>query len=125
VAGLAPGDYKVEFYFAETLSSQWAHRARDEDSAEPFTVVAGEDTVVDEQRYPTGASSLTAVDVATGESVTAFCVEATGYRYLRTGCTDTGTLLLNDLPEGWYLLTADPGDGRGLTTPTPSRTTLL
>jgi hypothetical protein len=109
---LAPGDYKLEFYFDETLSSQWAHRAHDEDSAEPFTVTAGETTVVDEQRYPTGSASLTAVDAA-GQPVTEFCVEAIN-KFLREACTDTGTALLTELPEGWYFFVVSPSDGSGL-----------
>jgi hypothetical protein len=108
VAGLAPGDYKVEFYFEETLSSQWAHRARDEASATRFTVRAGETTIVDERRYPTGSLLLTVVDGGSGQPVTTFCAQALGDYFLRDGCTDTGTLLLTDLPEGWYLLHAGP-----------------
>jgi hypothetical protein len=109
VAGLAPGDYKIEFYFDETLSSQWAHRARDEDSATPFAVRAGEDTVVDEQRYPTGSAAVSVIDSATGQPITAFCVEAINM-FLREACTDNGTALLTDLPEGWYLFAAIPTD---------------
>lgn len=102
VAALPPGVYKVQFSFDDTLSSQWAHQARDEATATPFTVGPGEHTVVDESTLPTGSLSVTFRSRATGELIDVFCVDSTGYRFVAEGCTDTGTVVLTGLPAGRY-----------------------
>jgi hypothetical protein len=59
-----------------------------------------------ESRLATGALSVTLPDPVTGAPVDAFCAELVDEAVVRTGCTDTGTLLLGDVPVGDYLVLA-------------------
>ena len=106
VAGLAPGAYKVEFWFEKTAHSQWAHQATHESAATTFRLRAGENLVVDESTFPTGSMSVTYRSQVTGELVDAFCVDATGDFFATAGCTDTGTVRLTELPVGEYAVLA-------------------
>jgi hypothetical protein len=64
--------------------------------------------VAAERPLPTGGFSVTLVDPMTAQPVRDFCVEAVddADAVVRTGCTDTGTLLLADVPAGDYLVLA-------------------
>ncbi len=55
---------------------------------------------------PTGSLSVTLPDPMTGAPIAAFCVEVVDDDVVRDGCTDTGTLLLADVPAGDYLVLA-------------------
>lgn len=57
-------------------------------------------------RAPTGGLAVRLPDPMTGEPIAAFCVELVDDEVVRTDCTDTGTLLLSDVPEGDYLVLA-------------------
>jgi hypothetical protein len=64
--------------------------------------------VVAEQPPATGGFSVTLSDPMTAEPIRDFCVEAVddADAVVQTGCTDTGTLLLADVPAGDYLVLA-------------------
>ncbi|BEL03309.1 hypothetical protein Q0Z83_015000 [Actinoplanes sichuanensis] len=112
VADLPPGTYRVQFWVERNTSSswhQWAHQATWPAQASRFTVTAGADLVVDETRFRTGSLSLTLQDAA-GEPIDAFCADATGDNFVETGCTESGTLLLADLPADDYLIAAWTAD---------------
>ncbi len=99
---LPPGRYRVGFLFPETMSTQWAPRAAQERRAAWFVVRSGETTVVDESLFPTGGLDVTLRGRDGNGPVAAFCADAIGDFYLRTGCTTTGTLHLAELPVGTY-----------------------
>jgi hypothetical protein len=101
---LPAGRYRVGFYFPETMSEQWVPKATRETRGAWFTVRDGQTTVVDESLFPTGALDITLLGRDTSEPLAAFCVEAIGDRYLKTGCTTTGVLHLEELPVDSYLL---------------------
>ncbi|WP_306205728.1 carboxypeptidase-like regulatory domain-containing protein [Actinoplanes sp. RD1] len=98
---LPAGTYKVEFTVSgdHTQWTQWAHRTVLESSAKQYQLAAGEQLVVDEVRFPLGSLALSFVDKA-GQPILSFCGEVIGNRFLKDGCTDTGTLTLDELPAG-------------------------
>ncbi|MCO1654300.1 hypothetical protein [Pseudonocardia humida] len=74
-----------------------------------FTSVTTFGTTVDDPpaaRSTTGGLSVALSDPVTGAPIGAFCVELVDDGVVRTGCTDTGTLELADVPEGDYLVLA-------------------
>lgn len=100
---LAPGTYKIQI-IDRFFNTQWARQKRSFVEAESFTVATGADTVVHDVllvAVPVGAMAVTASDKATGAPINHFCANAFG-RFARSGCTDTGTLTLDDLPPGDY-----------------------
>jgi hypothetical protein len=112
VADLPPGTYRVQFWVERSANSswhQWAHQVTWPASATRFTVTAGSDVVVDETRFRTGSLSLTLLDLA-GEPIDAFCADASGDNFVETGCTESGTLLLTDLPADDYVIAAWTAD---------------
>ena len=115
--GLTPGSYKVKFWVHRNSTSewtQWAYQATRPNRATTFRVTAGSEVVVDETRFATGSLALRLNDAA-GQPVDAFCGDVIGDNFVDTGCTETGTLTLTDLPEGEYSVglwdTADPSVG--------------
>ncbi|HEV8557185.1 MAG TPA: carboxypeptidase-like regulatory domain-containing protein [Actinophytocola sp.] len=92
--------YKVEFFYRSN-SAQWAHQKTTFEDAEAFTPTDGEDTVVDEVLFPRGTLEVTASDKLTGAPVNHFCAATSG-PFGGGGCTDTGTVTLEDLPLGDY-----------------------
>jgi hypothetical protein len=110
LAPLPAGRYRIGFYFPETMSTQWVPRKERESQAAWFTVRDGETTTVDESLFPTGALAVTLTG-GDGGPVQAFCADAIGSLFLRTGCTTTGVLLLSELPVGTYLLMVSEGGG--------------
>ncbi len=120
VVGLAPGTYRVQFWVERNTNSswhQWAHQATQPARATKFAVAAGQDVVVDETRFRTGSLSLTLED-ASGQPVGEFCADAIGDNFVETGCTETGALVLEELPADDYVIFASAGDitGFGMTT---------
>jgi hypothetical protein len=100
VTDLAPGQYQLEFSYPYG-PSQWYHEKATEGEADSVTVVAGQDTQVDEQALPTGTIAGTLTDSSgnpmANANVTATSVD--GQQSLN-GITD---------PGGQYHLAALPG----------------
>ena len=113
---LPAGRYRIGFHFPETLSTQWVPQAAAERGATWFTVSDGETTVVNESLFPTGGMDVTLLRRAGDGLVPAFCVDAIGDLYLKTGCTTTGVLQLTDLPVGLYILMVTAADAQSLDT---------
>lgn len=105
----AYNDYKVEFATPD-WRRQWAHQKTSFEEADVFTVVGGQDTVVDEALFPTGSLVLTAVDAVTGAPVNTFYGQAWGPSGGRNGYTQTGTLTLADLLPGEYSVSVYPSE---------------
>lgn len=120
VADLPAGTYRVQFWVERNTNSswhQWAHQVTQPARATKFAVAAGQDVIVDETRFRTGSLSLTLQDAA-GQPVGEFCADAIGDNFVETGCTETGTLVLEELPADDYVILAWAGDigGIGMTT---------
>ncbi|WP_433789392.1 carboxypeptidase-like regulatory domain-containing protein [Actinoplanes sp. CA-252034] len=108
IADLPPGTYRVQFWVERDTNSswhQWAHQATQAARASRFTVAAGQEVTVDETRFRTGSLALTLRD-ADGQSISAFCADASGDNFVETGCTETGTLILDGLPADDYVVWA-------------------
>jgi Carboxypeptidase regulatory-like domain len=69
---LNPGDYKLSLEYGGV--KQYAHQKLDLDSADTFTVRAGEDTEVDEQMLAPGSIDVKVVDARDGAPVDTACV---------------------------------------------------
>ncbi|PRY27126.1 MSCRAMM family protein [Pseudosporangium ferrugineum] len=113
LAPLPAGQYRIGFYFPETLSTQWVPRKARESQATWFTVRDGETTIVDEALFPTGGLRIT-LRAADGASIPGFCVDAIGELYLKAGCTAEGVLVLSDLPVGTYALSVAADGNQGV-----------
>jgi hypothetical protein len=102
--GLPAGTYKVQYF---TVLQQWAHRKTSFETADVFTVVDGQDTVVDEVLFPTGSVTVTASDQVTHAPIAHFCADLSGSTVIRHDCTETGTVTLTDVPpgQGYFLIT--------------------
>lgn len=99
------GAFKIEV--RETVfPSQFFHQKRTFEEADLIFVTPGVDNVVNETLFPTGAIAFTATDKLTGQQIGHFCTEASGNRIQRSGCTDTGTVTIENLPEGDYSVSA-------------------
>jgi hypothetical protein len=110
---LPAGEYLVQFIVdgpGASGWSQWAPRAHGMASAARFTVAPGGTTTVDDTAFPTGSLSVTFRSRWTGEVVDSFCASAVAVGVLAEGCTDDGAVVLTDLPEGEYGVTAQPTD---------------
>lgn len=115
VEGLTPGTYRVHFWVQRNTNSQWhqwAHQATQPARATKFAVAAGQDVIVDETRFRTGSLSLTLQDTS-GQPIGAFCADAIGDNFVETGCTETGALVLEELPADDYVIFAWAGDVGG------------
>jgi hypothetical protein len=99
---LPAGRYRIGFYFAETGDQLWAPHKTRETAATWYTVTDGGTTVVNDSLFPTGDLDVTFKN-ADGP-ITAFCADASGDYFLRSGCTSTGTLNLTGLRSGRYVV---------------------
>lgn len=104
ISGLPESTYKLELF---TGGQQWAHQKKSFEEADVFTVVEGQDTVVDEVLFPTGSIAVTASDQRTGAPIAHFCADISGNTVIRHACTETGTVTLANVPpgEGYFLIT--------------------
>lgn len=106
-----PGQYTVSFQNFETQLLQYAFGKVSIQDADVVTVSAGQTTAVDDQQLPTGSLKLTAKDSITGAAIQSFFVDL-GFR---TGSTDNGELVVDDLAVGHYTINAG-ADGYGYVT---------
>ena len=109
------GDYTLRFD-TNTGRRQYAHGKFTAATADPVTVAAGQDTVVNEQLAKGQQVTLGVVDPINGLPVRNFCASMVGPDaerqssqdsdppYVR-GCTNTDTLVLNGVAPGRYLAT--------------------
>ncbi len=109
VPDVDPGDYKFEFYFTE-FQPQWAYNADSFETATTFTVVVGQNTVVNEKLRPMGTLSVTAVDATTGAGLNKFCIAAAG-EVGRYACTENGVAVARDVPPGEYSIDVRAEEG--------------
>lgn len=96
----AAGSYRVRFHDWQTHLDQYAYGKINRESADLITVVAGQTVTVDDQRLPTGAIRVTAIDAHTNAPIQSFWAEAGD----RTVHTTNGSLVLPDLAVGTYTL---------------------
>ncbi|WP_305789739.1 carboxypeptidase-like regulatory domain-containing protein [Symbioplanes lichenis] len=122
IGGVPAGTYRVQFIVEDAgvpRWEQWAHQVTTASAAKKFTVAAGQQLVVDETRFALGSLALTFLDEA-GEPILAFCGEVISDQYLQQGCTETGTLIADDVPAGLaavYLTRNDGPAGVGIGLP--------
>ncbi|WP_212825209.1 carboxypeptidase-like regulatory domain-containing protein [Polymorphospora rubra] len=99
IPALFPGDYKIEFQLLGGFR-QFAHQERTLDAADTFTVVAGQDTVVDDVLLPTGSIAGRFLD-RSGGPLPDVSVEVTGAGSTSWATTDsTGAYRVDDLSTG-------------------------
>ncbi|WP_203909730.1 carboxypeptidase regulatory-like domain-containing protein [Rhizocola hellebori] len=91
-------DYVINFSDWRTGLNQYAIGKVDYYEANRITVVAGQNTVVDDVRLPTGSLKITAVDSVTGAALDGFF----GYVGMRGGSAVGGEIILHDVPIGSY-----------------------
>jgi hypothetical protein len=103
-----PGAYAVRY--STSVQSQWAVGRTSRDAADPVTVVAGGETIVDDALLPTGVLTITAVDAGTGAALTSFCADATNGYTFRTACTEEGMAKFGEIGAGSYEVTISDGD---------------
>jgi hypothetical protein len=99
VADLAPGQYQLEFSYPNG-PSQWYHGKALQGDADPVTVVAGQDTRVDEQSLPTGTIAGTLTD-SSGNPMAGASVYVTR--------PDGQNVFASTDPSGHYSVAALPG----------------
>ncbi len=90
-----PG-YTIFFSSWERRISQYAFGKKDSFTADPITVTAGVNTVVNDTLLPTGSVRVTARDSVTGAPISTFSANA-GNSY---GNTQTGEIILADVTVG-------------------------
>ncbi|HEY2673049.1 MAG TPA: carboxypeptidase regulatory-like domain-containing protein [Rugosimonospora sp.] len=108
VADLAPGQYQLEFSYPNG-PSQWYHGKASGGEADPVTVVAGQDTRVDEQSLPTGTVAGTLTD-SSGSPMSGAFVNVTspdGWQNLFTSTDASGHYSVAALP-GSYTVSFQP-----------------
>lgn len=103
-ANLWPGHYKLRF--TDDINTQYYHQKEQSSAADLITVLAGPDTVVDEQVIPPGVAEVTVSDEVTGAPVNAFCMVVPGGG--GGACTTTG-LIRMELARGTWFLAINPG----------------
>lgn len=110
IAGVFPGQYKVQFQSYENNIQQYAFGKLTSDAADVITVTADQTTTVDDQKLPTGSLKITAKDSITGAPIPSFFVDL-GTRF---GDTQNGEIVIDDLAIGQYSITAG-GEGYAYT----------
>ncbi|MEV7228563.1 carboxypeptidase regulatory-like domain-containing protein [Polymorphospora sp. NPDC051019] len=99
IPALFPGDYKIEFQLMGGFR-QFAHQKRTLDAADTFTVVADQDTVVDDVLLPTGSIAGRFLD-RSGSPLPDVSVEVSGAGSTSWATTDsTGAYRVDDLATG-------------------------
>lgn len=101
VADVPPGQLKIQFVKFGVVA-QWAHQQRDRAAADLFEVVAGAETVVDEEVIPTG--TLVARLVDTDGAPIAASIDVTDNQF--------GTIATGFSPDGSFMLAVPPGQVR-------------
>jgi len=102
-----PGTYTVRY---ETGSQvQWATGAESPQAADPVTVAANGETVVDDALRPPGALTVTAVDARTGAAVASFCADVHTRYVFQQGCTENGAVDIPALGAGSYEVVVTDG----------------
>ncbi|MDI1464265.1 carboxypeptidase-like regulatory domain-containing protein [Catellatospora sp. KI3] len=98
IGTVLPGQFVVRFWDRESVD-QYAYGKVDFADATRFTVVAGQNLVVDDTRLSTSGLRVTARDSVTGAPVTDFAVWAGS----ASADAENGAAVLPDLPVGtWY-----------------------
>lgn len=105
-----PGDYKVMFQL--DAAQQWAHQARDSESAAVFSVAAGQSVTVDDTLLPTGSIGGTLVDAVglpvAGAGVTMY---EDGLTRAETTTDEAGAFAIPGVFAGVYKMQFSPTDG--------------
>ncbi len=112
---VVPGDYHVRFSSWDPVFSQYAFGTVDPAEAAVFTVVAGEVTVVNDTRLPTGSVWVTAVDALTGDPLSEFSVELAD----QIESTENGEVIFEGIPVGTHLITWAWAEGYAFRDPVP------
>ena len=102
-ATVRPGPYQVRFSTAN--QAQWAFGEASPATADPVTVVADQETVVDDSLTAPGSLRVRAVDARTGAPRSTFCASATNDFVFLQSCTDTGTVRFDAIGAGTYTVT--------------------
>ena len=101
-----PGTYTVRFNDGWGTQVQWATAQQTPQTADPITVAAGGEAVVNETLLTPGSLEVSAVDARSGAKLTTFCVNGdAAYTYFFGRCTADGTVELPRLSPGSYKLT--------------------
>lgn len=105
IDGLLVGDYSAMFFGAPWLQpqlKQYAYGKTTRAAADPITVAAGQNVVVDDSRLATGSIRVTAKNSVTGAPVTDFSVWAGDHDY--TAGAASGVATLPEMPaDSWKL----------------------
>ncbi|MDI1464264.1 carboxypeptidase regulatory-like domain-containing protein [Catellatospora sp. KI3] len=94
------GEYTVYFYDWAHTVSQYAYGRTAAADADPVTVVAGQNLVVNDTKLATGSIRVTAKDSVTGAPVPGFSVQAGAF----SADEQNGAAVLSDLPVGYWRL---------------------
>ncbi len=93
----ARDDYTVHFWDWSRVE-QYAYGKLRQTEADRIAVRGGETTVVDDMLLPTGSVRVTARDSVTGAAI----ARLFAFAHTRSGLTETGELILTDVPVGTH-----------------------
>jgi hypothetical protein len=99
--------YHVSFIDPGFTHIQYAFGKLTDTGADPITVTANADTVVNDSQLPTGSISVTATDAVTHQPIADFCAGADGQQACSNG---TGTAVVTNVRQGresYYVYTND------------------